>query len=107
MAGAPFTHYLDYDENTGISNYVAGVRVSSAGIQSGEVYPIEYGEMRVARAMHTGPYTGFPDSYAKMGRFIQTSGEEMIGESFEFYLTDPSTEPDRSRWQTIIAFVLK
>ncbi|MCK5134477.1 MAG: SRPBCC family protein [Bacteroidales bacterium] len=107
MAGAPFINYLDYDESTGHSNYMAGIPVAKAGVKSGEVVPIVYNEMKVLQAMHTGPYEEFTISYDKFGEYISSNGLEVTGEAFEFYLTDPTSEPDASKLQTLIAFPLK
>jgi effector-binding domain-containing protein len=107
MAGAPFVHYLDFDESTGHSNYVAGFPVVKTGEKSGEVYPATFEKMEVVQAMHTGPYQEFPLSYDLMGSYIQSNSLEITGEAFEFYLTDPGQEPDDSKWQTLIAFPLQ
>lgn len=106
LAGAPFVHYLDFDEATGHSNYVAGIPVTEDGVKSGEVVPVVYNEMKVLQAMHTGPYEEMPVSYGKLDQYIKSSGLEVTGEAFEFYLTDPMSEPDATKLQTIIAFPL-
>jgi len=106
VVGAPFVHYLDYDETTGHSNYVAGIPVLAPGENSGEVYSISYAEMEIVRAMHTGPYEEFSNSYDLMDQYIQSNSLEITGEGFEHYLTDPGTEPDPAKWQTLIAFPL-
>ncbi|MEN8227498.1 MAG: GyrI-like domain-containing protein [Bacteroidota bacterium] len=106
VIGAPFVHYLDYDETNGHSNYVAGIPVLKTGENSGEVYSISYDEMKVVQAMHTGPYEEFTKSYDLLDQYMQSNSLDMTGEAFEFYLTDPGREPDPSRWQTLIAFPL-
>jgi effector-binding domain-containing protein len=65
MGGPAFVHYLDFDEATGHSNYRAGFMVDKAGVDAGEVEAVNYPEMQVVQAMHTGPYEGFADSYEK------------------------------------------
>lgn len=107
VSGPAFVHYLDYDETTGHSNYRAGFVVSKAGADAGKVVAVNYPEMKVVRAMHTGPYEEFTHSYEKMDKFIKDSGLEDSGEAFEFYVTGMMTEPDNSRWETLIAFPLK
>lgn len=77
VAGAPFIQYLDYDE------------------------------AEVVQAIHTGPYEEFTISYDKLDQYIITNGLELTGEAFEFYLSDPGTEPDPAKWITRIAFPLK
>lgn len=107
MSGPPFAHYLDYDETTGVSNYYAGVPVVSAGKRSGEVLPMTFPEVRVLQAVHTGPYEEFESSYNRLMAYAAENGIRLTGSSYEFYLNDPESEPDPSRWQTRIAFVVE
>jgi effector-binding domain-containing protein len=107
MSGPPFVHYLDYDEATGHSNYVAGVPVVRAGEETDEVHPRSYKEMKVVQAMHTGPYEEFVNSYAEMETYIEENSLKVTGQAFEFYLTDPGTQPDPNKWKTLIAFPLE
>lgn len=107
VAGPAFVHYLDYDESTGHSNYRAGFMVNRAGQNSGRVVAVEYPEMQVVQAMHTGPYEEFTNSYDKLDRYITNQNLEVSGEAFEFYVTGMMTEADNSKWETLIAFPLK
>ncbi|MCK4879743.1 MAG: SRPBCC family protein [Bacteroidales bacterium] len=107
VSGPAFVHYLDYDESTGHSNYRAGFIVNKAGVDAGEVVAVEYPEMKVVQAMHTGPYEEFTLSYGKMDSYIRDNGLEVTGEAFEFYVTGMMTESDNTKWETLIAFPLK
>lgn len=107
VSGPAFVNYLDHDESTGFSNYLPGVPVKSPGKASGKVKPVSYPEMKVVRAIHTGPYEKFRESYETMGAYIETNGLEVSGSAFEFYTVNGSTEPDPNKWQTVIAFPLK
>ena len=105
--GPAFVLYLDYDEATGFSNYMPGVPVQTAGVKSGKVSPVSYPEMKVVRALHTGPYEKFLESYEALGAYIESNALEVDGSAFEFYVVNGQTEPDRDKWQTLIAFPLK
>jgi effector-binding domain-containing protein len=107
VSGPAFVHYLDFDEATGHSNYRAGFTVDKMGSDVGEVVAVEYPEMKVVRAMHTGPYEEFTASYDKMHQYIVDNGLEISGEAFEFYVTGAQTESDNSLWETLLAFPLK
>jgi effector-binding domain-containing protein len=107
MAGPPFAHYLDFDESTGYTNFLAGAQVAGSAVGSGEVEVVKFDKMKVARAIHTGSYEQLSVSYGKFEKYLESNGLETTGEVFEFYLTDPGTEPDQSKWQTLIAFPLK
>lgn len=106
VAGPAFVHYLDYDESTGYSNYRAGFMVDRAGKDAGQVKAVEYPEMQVVQAMHTGPYEEFTASYEKLDQYIRAKGLEINGEAFEFYVTGMMTESDPGKWETLIAFPL-
>jgi effector-binding domain-containing protein/uncharacterized protein YndB with AHSA1/START domain len=107
LAGPGFVEYLDYDEATGHSNFLAGFIVDKAGVESGKVLAKSYPEMKVTQAIHTGPYHEFYISYGLMEEYIRENGIEVTGEAFEFYTVNMQNEPDQAKWQTIIAFPLK
>ena len=107
VAGPAFVNYLDYNEATGHSNYRAGFMVDRLGSDAGEVAAVEYPEMQVVQAMHTGPYEEFTSSYDTMDKYIKSKGLEITGEAFEFYVTGMMTESDNSLWETLITFPLK
>jgi len=106
-AGPAFVHYLDFDETTGISNYLPGAMVKTAGKTKGKVKAVNYPGMKVVRAIHTGPYEKFTESYGIMAEYIENQGIEVSGEAFEFYLVNAQDEPDPAKWQTVIAFPIK
>lgn len=107
ISGPAFIHYLDYDESTGFSNYMPGVPVQTAGVKSGKVSPVSYPEMKVVRALHTGPYEKFQESYEELGAYVERNGLEVDGTAFEIYVINGQTEPDYNKWQTLIAFPIK
>lgn len=107
LAGPGFVHYLDYDEITGSSNFLAGFVVDRAGAGSAEVLAKSYPGMEVVRAIHTGPYEEFHTSYGIMETYMEENGIEVTGQSFEFYTVSMANEPDPAKWQTVIAFPVK
>jgi len=107
VAGPAFVHYLDFDEATGMSNYHPGVQVRSAGKTAGKVKAVSYPETKVLRAVHTGPYEKFKESYALLSEYIEANGIEVSGEAFEFYMVSAQQDPDPANWQTVIAFPVK
>ena len=107
IAGAPFVHYLDFDESTGFSNYRAGIVVNKLGSDAGTVKAVTYPEMEVVQAVHTGPYEEFSTSYDELGAYILAKKIQVSGEAFEFYQVGMMAESDPSLWETLIAFPLK
>ncbi|NOR34472.1 MAG: hypothetical protein GQ579_07310, partial [Bacteroidales bacterium] len=107
IKGAPFAHYLDFDESTGVSNYRAGIAVNKLGSDAGTVKAVTYPEMEVVQAVHTGPYEEFSTSYDELGAYILAKEIQVSGEAFEFYQVGMMAESDPSLWETLIAFPLK
>ena len=107
MSGAPFADYTEFDPSTGGVTIVAGVQVSEAGVKAGEVVPVVYNEMEVLTAEHTGPYDKLRESYEVMMKYAEDQSIELSMEAFEFYWTDPQTEPDPAKWKTTISMPLK
>jgi effector-binding domain-containing protein len=107
MTGAPFCQYLSFDQSSGISEYLTGIQVSGKGKDAGVVKAVNYPEIEVIQAIHTGPYEDLQTSYSKLMEYIAVNQVKVTGETFEFYFTDPSQEPDITKWQTLIAFPLR
>ena len=107
FSGPSFVHYLDYDEATGMSNYLPGVQVKSAGKTAGKVEAVSYPEMKVLRALHTGPYDKFMESYSLLSKYIEDKGLEVSGEAFEFYQVSAQEDPNPENWKTVIAFPIQ
>jgi effector-binding domain-containing protein len=107
MTGAPFCHYLSFDQASGISEYLTGVQVSGKGKDAGVVKAVNYPEIEVIQAIHSGPYNDLQTSYNKLMEYIAVNQLMVTGETFEFYFTDPAQEPDITKWQTLIAFPLR
>ena len=107
MSGVPFCHYLSYDQGTGISRYLCGIPVAAPGRNSGEFKARNYPGIKVVKAVHTGPYEGFIDSYGILMDYITDNEIPVTMEAYEFYLSDPMEDPIQTRWKTLIAMPLK
>jgi len=107
VTGAPFVHYLDYDESTGFSNYRAGIKVNKMGVDAAQVTAVAYPEVEAVSAMHTGPYEEFTSSYDELRAYIAANEIQVSGEAFEHYQVGMMAESDPVLWQTLIAFPLK
>jgi effector-binding domain-containing protein len=107
ITGPPFALYLDYDESTGYSNFLAGVSVKSPGVDAGDVKARSYPGMSAVQAIHKGPYEEFEDSYEQLESYIETNQMQVKGEVFEFYQIGMMTESDPTKWETLIAFPLR
>jgi effector-binding domain-containing protein len=107
IAGAPFSHYLSYDQETGIAELRVGIPTTVKGESSGDIESRSYPEMEALMAVHSGPYDELSVSYGKLMEYIEANQVEVAWESFEFYHTDPESEPNVTKWKTLIAFPMK
>jgi effector-binding domain-containing protein len=107
ITGAPFCHYLSFDQASGISEYLTGIHVSGKGKDAGDIKAVNYPSMDVIQAIHYGPYDDLMNSYNKIMDYIAVNQLKITGQNLEIYYTDPSMEPDVTKIQTLIAFPLR
>jgi effector-binding domain-containing protein len=85
----------------------AGLMVAGPIAPDGEVEPGQLPGGRAAIAVHAGPYEGLRATYEAMEAWLAESGHRASGGPWEIYLTDPSAEPDPSRWLTEVIYPLE
>jgi len=107
VAGYLFSHYSNYDEATGKSDFEVGIPVKKAGKTVEGVKVITVAGFRGLKAIHTGPYEELSNSYEQLMSHIATNNVPAINEAWEFYLTDPEMETDPTKWKTLIVFPMK
>jgi effector-binding domain-containing protein len=102
-AGAPFARYHSFGATVDLE---AGMPVTAPIQPDGEVRPGQLPAGPAAIAVHVGPYEGLPATYAAIEAWIASTGHTASGGPWEIYLTDPSQEPDPSRWITEVIYPL-
>jgi effector-binding domain-containing protein/uncharacterized protein YndB with AHSA1/START domain len=107
VVGVPFVNYLDYDEETGYSNFHAGIQVSAMGKDAGKVMAQVYPETEAVQCLHTGSYELFTTSYDAMSAYILDHGVDVAGNAIEYYQVGAMQESDPEKWETLIVFPLK
>ncbi len=60
-----------------------------------------------ATVTHTGPYENLKETWMALTEWMASQGLEAADAPWEVYVTDPSGEPDRSKWQTQIYFPVR
>ena len=115
-AGPPFIRYLVIDME-GLLQLELGVPVAEPMPESGRIRPGTLPAGRYAVLRHVGPYDGLIDANAALQRWARERGLEFDttetpegsawGARFEEYITDPSGEPDPSKWETDVAYLLR
>lgn len=110
-SGPPFILYLRVDME-GEMEVIAGVPVAVplAGDGRVEVGAVPAG--RYAVLVHTGPPEELVEANAEIQRWGEENGirwqveGERWGGRVEYSLTDPAQEPDRTKWQTEVAYMV-
>ena len=109
-AGAPFIRYLTVDMDAEMTLELA-VPVDGSPAPDGRVHPGELPGGRYVTLLHVGPYDGLMEANATLQRWAgeqglrwAMDGSRWLGR-LERYLTDPSQEPDSSRWETELAYL--
>jgi effector-binding domain-containing protein len=107
VAGPAFIHYLDFDEATNSSNFLAGFSVTTAGTNAGEVMAKSYPALETVQGLHMGPYEKFQESYGKLQAYVASHNLEVSGEAIEFYQVGMQETQDPAQFETLIVFPLK
>ena len=50
--------------------------------------------------VHVGPYDGVAEAYERIATWAEEHGTTTSTDPWEFYLTDPTEQPDPSTWRT-------
>ena len=110
-AGPPFVRYrvvdmersLDVDVGVPVQGAVAG----GDGVEAGTLPAGRY-----ATAVHTGNYDGLVDAHAALQAWAAGQGHALARDpagfevQLEWYLTSPEEEPDFSKHETEVAYLL-
>jgi effector-binding domain-containing protein len=115
-AAPPFLRFLVIDMEA-LLQIELGVPVAAPMTASGRVRPGVLPAGRYVVLRHIGPYDGLIDANAALQQWAHDNGLEfdmrdtpegsVWGSRFEEYITDPSAEPDPSKWETDVAYLLR
>jgi effector-binding domain-containing protein len=115
-AAPPFIRFLVIDMEA-LLQLELGVPVAAPVTGSGRIWPGVLPAGRYVVLRHTGHYDGLIDANAALQQWAHDHGLEFDvrdtpegsawGSRFEEYITDPSGEPDPSKWETDVAYLLR
>ncbi len=114
-AGPLFFRYHALGDMDMASRFRIEVGVPLAAVEPGDegVVPGVITAGRYATLVHTGDPDRLVEAHAALQAWaaardlrVERSDDDVWGGRFEFYLTDPADQPDRSRWSTAIAYLL-
>ena len=67
----------------------------------------ELPECIAATVTHSGPYEGLPQTWSALTQWMAEKGLPGAGAPWEVYVTDPTKEPDSSKWRTEVFFPVR
>lgn len=97
-AGPPLARYFSFGGP--VIEFECAVPVATPFAGDGEVQPGEVGGGDAAVAVHLGPYDTISQTWEAMTAWVEEQGRVPAGPGWEYYLTDPSEEPDHAKWVT-------
>jgi AraC family transcriptional regulator len=102
MAGHPMARYVDFSQAMVTVDCI--LPLQQAGEGEGDIQAGELQAGPVAFAVHSGPYEELQDTYAAIEKWIDEQGLQRNGPPWEWYVTDPGSEPDPQKWQTEVYY---
>ncbi|MCB9260835.1 MAG: SRPBCC family protein [Flavobacteriales bacterium] len=106
MVGVPCGMYFVWNETTKMTDMTAAIPLKGDKAPSGfEVYKMPEGQYAVLN--YYGNYDNMMAAHQAINEFITSKNMENAGSVLEEYVTDPSTEPDQSKWLTRILYPIK
>lgn len=104
--GAPIVFWQKFEPQA-ISVFWAAIPVDKPSHVRGRVENFRYEGGKICKIEYYGPYEGSAGAWNSLDSYIESKGYTMSGAPFEQYITDPTTEPDTTKWQTNICFPVK
>ena len=106
LAGPPYCIYHTWNPE-GYTKIEAGIPVDKELPDKLNIKGTMSPGGKVVKTLHTGPYDQVEPIYIALEKYIKLNKLEMAGGPWEVYLTCPSTEPDSSKWETLIFYPVK
>jgi effector-binding domain-containing protein len=104
-AGPPFALFHEYDPEK--VDLETGFPVAEPIEDGDRVRASDLPGGRAVVTWHVGPYEGLGDAHNEVNAYIEEQGLEPAGPAWEVYWTDPSAEPDPSKWRTEVIWPIK
>lgn len=104
-AGAPYAMYPDWKGAT--TGLVAGMPMTAADAGDGTVVGTSMAPGRVLVIDYYGPYEFACLAYKAMDAHVAATKAAYSGTSWESYVTDPASEPDKRKWLTRVYYRLQ
>ncbi|TNE65029.1 MAG: hypothetical protein EP344_03280 [Bacteroidetes bacterium] len=106
MAGAPSGLYWSWDEEAGKTDMACAIPVATDKKIAGlDIIPLDSGQALVIE--YFGIYDSIGNAHYAMDDYLLEKNLESIPPVIEEYLTDPTQEPDTSKWLTKVIYYVR
>lgn len=105
LAGGPSGLFYEWDMENNRADMAAGIPIEGeADIEGYETVQLSGNALKIE---YYGSYSENAEAYYAMDDFMNENGLTLNEVVFEEYITDPTTEPDTSKWLTNIFYMVK
>ena len=105
LAGAPSGLYYTWDMENSVADMAAGIPLSDqADIDGFEVIEVAGKSLKIE---YYGSYEGSAEAHYALDDYMKENGVALNELVIEEYITDPSSEPDTSKWLTSIYYMVR
>jgi len=105
LAGAPSGLYYTWDMENNVADMAAGIPiVDEADIDGFDVIEVSGKALKIK---YYGSYSGSAEAHYAMDDYMKENGLVLNDLVVEEYITDPTTEPDTSKWLTNIYYLVQ
>jgi len=105
-AGPPYAIYYEWNEG-GTTTFEAGFPVEGEVKGKDDILATNSPGGKVVKILKVGSYEDSYIAHDAIQKYIKVNGLEMTGPPWEVYVTDPTKEPDDSKWETMILYPIK
>jgi len=105
MTGPPAGIFWTWDEENKESDMAVVATVAEGEVEGMEIFEIEGG--KALMLAYYGAYDASYDAHMAINEHMEDNGMEMRDVVIEEYMTDPSNEPDTTKWLTNIYYMVK
>ena len=105
MTGSPYAIYHKIQD--GEIDLEMGIPVNKVLTSKGNIIAGSFHSSKTASVDYYGFYNGLGKAHNAVQDWVMKMGLESNGSPMEFYVTDPSTEPDTAIWLTRIYYPIK
>ena len=107
MDGMPCGIFYKWDEENGTTDMAAAMPVKGGKpVATKNVQTIEIPKGKCMVIDYYGDYSGSGEAHYAMDEYFKANGLEPSKLVMEEYVTDPTTEPDQSKWLTKVYYFL-